>query len=203
MSQSLIQHEETEPKSLLHFDLRAISTRLVLKLQDNNAANSMVPSNLVQQLEASIQLRQGANPLISLAKSSHPYKTINRLVIKKLRHPASPRCKTNIRSNTVLDVSPPRAPVSPQTTNSQTLQDPEDVANYRAHVKRTKLGYPWRGMKTIFFFFVAAKTEQKSRQEVLNQSHRLNHRGARGRTEAVVNRGWICHDQLQIHREQP
>lgn len=67
----------------------------------------MVPSNLVQQLEASIQLRQGANPLISLALSSHPYKTINRLVIKKVRHPASPRCKTNIRSNTVLDVSPP------------------------------------------------------------------------------------------------
>lgn len=72
----------------------------------------MAPSNLVQQLEASVQHRRGANPLISLALSAHSYKTIDRLVIKKLRHPTSPRCKANVRSNTVLDVSPtvPRCP---------------------------------------------------------------------------------------------
>lgn len=39
--------------------------------------------------------------------------------------------------------------ISSQTIpNSWTLQDPEDVPNYRARVNQTKPGYPWRGKNT-------------------------------------------------------
>lgn len=116
--------------------------------QPNESSNYITTMLLTARVHGTIPLAylgRGVNPLISLALTSHPYQTIDRLVIKKLRHPTFPCRKTNIHSNTVLDVSPPWPPVSPQTTNSGTLQDREDVLNYRACVKRTKPGYPWRG----------------------------------------------------------
>lgn len=47
-------------------------------------------------------------------------------------------------------------------------------------------------------FIVVAKAEERSVEEVLNQSHSLR---AHSRKEAVINGRWICHDQLQNHRE--
>ena len=45
---------------------------------------------------------------------------------------------------------------------------------------------------------VVARAAEESVEEVLNQSHSLR---THSRKVAVINRGWICHDQLQNHRE--
>lgn len=48
--------------------------------------------------------------------------------------------------------------------------------------------------------FTAVAKAEKSMEEVLNQSHSVR---AHSRKEAVIIRRWICHDQLQSHREYP
>lgn len=70
------------------------------------------------------------------------------LVIKNLRNPASTCCKTNIYSYSVWLYRPVLALSSQTIPNSWTLEDPEDVPNYRAYVNQTKPGYPWRGKNT-------------------------------------------------------
>lgn len=71
------------------------------------------------------------------------------LVIKNLRKPVSICIRTNVYSYSVSNFICHCWP-SPHKTipDSWTLQDPEDVPNYRAHVNQTKPAYPWRGKNT-------------------------------------------------------
>lgn len=106
------------------------------------------------------------------------------LVIKKkkkrrLQNPPSSRCKTNLYSHSILDLYTSALAghvLAKQFLIRRTLQDSEDVPNYRARVKHTEAHFTPAGLRTQKHqagasFIAVAKAEVKSVEEVLNQSH--------------------------------
>lgn len=70
----------------------------------------------------------------------------------------------------------PAGRLAKQLVIRRTLQDSEDVPNYRARVKHTEARFTPAGLRTQKHqagasFIVVAKAEVKSVEEVLNQSH--------------------------------